>query len=95
MSELKNKLIKIAYENPELRAELLPIIESVGMSHEAGAINNFFRGMTGRPSEPKVQEELRNFRSNFTSDFQKKLKPRQALTCFLSIYLYYLLDRYS
>ena len=44
MSELKNKLIKIAYENPELRGDLLPLI--VGTSVEGHDKTALFEGVT-------------------------------------------------
>jgi hypothetical protein len=52
MSDVKNKLIKIAYENPELRGELLPVILKTASTpqQEIGKIDTQFRAMGFRPT---------------------------------------------
>jgi hypothetical protein len=51
MSDIKNSLIKIAYENPELRGELLPVIMKVSSDSEQEEIEEPLFSHLGLPSD--------------------------------------------
>jgi hypothetical protein len=53
MSEAKNKLIKIAYENPELRGDLLPIISGLEKEAAGGVMQRLKELFTSTKNAPK------------------------------------------
>ncbi len=88
MSDTKNTLIKIAYENPELREDLLPVIlkeaglkELVEKAKDTSA--NLLRKIQGKPTEDQIASILTPLYKNFAkqaetvhssiSEFKKSL----------------------
>jgi hypothetical protein len=53
MSDIKNKLIKIAYENPELRGDLLPIISGLDKEAAGGIMQRMKELFTSTKNAPK------------------------------------------